>query len=54
MAASFRPNSEGAVPQPANMFPSTAPRLLWNIGAGYENAAPNGTTFNVVQSLQSA
>jgi hypothetical protein len=44
----------GAVPQPASMFPSTAPWLLWNVWATYENTPQNGTTFNTVSSLQSA
>ncbi len=38
----------GSVPQPANMFPSTAPWLLWNVWAGYEMSA------NTVASLKSA
>ena len=44
----------GAVPQPASMFPSTAPWLLWNVWATYENTAQNGVTYNTVSSLQSA
>jgi glycosyl hydrolase family 26 len=38
----------GAVPQPASMFPTTAPWLLWNIWAGYEMSS------NTVASLKSA
>ncbi len=44
----------GAVPQPASMFPSTAPWLLWNIWCTYENAAQNGVTYNTVASLKMA
>jgi len=44
----------GAVPQPANMFPSTAPWLLWNVWATYENTAQGGVTYNTVANLQSA
>jgi hypothetical protein len=44
----------GAAPQPANMFPSTATWLLWNIWAGYENTPQGGVTYNTVTSLKSA
>lgn len=44
----------GAAPQPANMFPTAAPWLLWNIWAGYENIPQGGVTYNTVASLKSA
>ena len=44
----------GAIPQPASMFPSTAPWLLWNVWAGYQSSPQNGVTYNTVSSIQSA
>lgn len=44
----------GAIPQPASMFPSAAPWLMWNIWAGYQRAPQNGTTYNTPATLQSA
>ncbi len=49
----------GTIPQPANMFPSAAPWLLWNVWAGYYTGAHDpgsGTavTFNTDANLQTA
>ena len=42
----------GTAVQPDYMFPNTAPWILWNIWATYENTAQSGFTFNTVDSLK--
>jgi beta-mannanase len=44
----------GSAVQPDYMFPTTAPWVLWNVWANYENTAQGGFTFNTVASLQAA
>jgi len=44
----------GTAVQPDYMFPSTAPWVLWNIWATYENTAQSGFTFNTLDSLKAA
>ena len=42
----------GTALQPDYMFPNTAPWILWNIWATYENTAQSGFTFNTIDSLK--
>ncbi len=44
----------GTAVQPDYMFPNTAPWVLWNIWATYENTAQSGFMFNTVDSLKAA
>jgi beta-mannanase len=44
----------GTAVQPDYMFPNTAPWILWNIWATYENTAQSGFTFNTIDSLKAA
>jgi hypothetical protein len=44
----------GTIPQPSAMFPSTAPWLLWNVWATYENTAAAGYTWNTAATIQAA
>jgi hypothetical protein len=44
----------GTLPQPSSMFPSTAPWLLWNVWALYENTAQGGVTYNTANTIKTA
>ncbi len=44
----------GTIPQPSAMFPSTAPWVLWNVWAGYQNTNAEGYTWNTPESIKSA
>lgn len=44
----------GSVVQPDTMFPTTAPWILFNVWATYENTAIGGFNFNTTASLQAA
>jgi hypothetical protein len=37
----------GLIPNPANMFPSAAPWILWNIWASYQKDGTHNTTANI-------
>jgi len=44
----------GTIPQPSAMFPSTAPWVLWNVWATYQNTNAEGYTWNTPESIKSA
>jgi hypothetical protein len=44
----------GTIPEPAAMFPSTAPWVLWNVWAGYQNTNAEGYTWNTPESIKEA
>jgi hypothetical protein len=44
----------GTIPQPSAMFPSTAPWVMWNVWATYQNTNPEGYTWNTPESIKSA
>lgn len=44
----------GTIPQPSAMFPSTAPWLLWNVWATYENSVQENYTWNTADTIKSA
>lgn len=44
----------GTIPQPSAMFPSTAPWVLWNVWATYQNTAAEGYTWNTPESIKMA
>lgn len=44
----------GTIPQPSAMFPSTAPWLMWNVWAGYENSVQESYTWNTADTIKSA
>lgn len=49
----------GTIPQPANMFPSAAPWLMWNVWASYYTGSFNGDdgqsyTFNTDNNIKAA
>jgi hypothetical protein len=44
----------GTIPQPSAMFPSTAPWVLWNVWAGYQNTNAEGYTWNTPESIKMA
>jgi hypothetical protein len=44
----------GTIPQPSAMFPSTAPWVLWNVWAGYQNTNAEGYTWNTPESIKAA
>jgi hypothetical protein len=44
----------GTIPQPAAMFPSTAPWVLWNVWAGYQNTNAEGYTWNTPETIKAA
>jgi hypothetical protein len=44
----------GTIPEPSAMFPSTAPWVLWNVWATYENTNAEGYTWNTPESIKAA
>jgi hypothetical protein len=42
----------GTIPQPSNMFPTSAPWLLWNVWAGYEKSS--NTIANITSAYSSS
>jgi hypothetical protein len=44
----------GTIPQPSAMFPSTAPWLLWNVWATYQNTNAENFTWNTPESIKMA
>lgn len=44
----------GTIPQPSAMFPTTAPWLLWNVWATYQNTSAEGYTWNTPESIAMA
>lgn len=44
----------GTIPQPSAMFPTSAPWVLFNVWATYQNTAAEGYTWNTPESIQSA
>lgn len=44
----------GTIPQPSDMFPSTAPWLLWNVWATYENTMAESFTWNTDATVKKA
>jgi hypothetical protein len=44
----------GTIPQPSAMFPNTAPWVLWNVWATYENTNAEGYTWNTPASIKQA
>jgi hypothetical protein len=44
----------GTIPQPAAMFPTAAPWLMWNVWATYQNTAAEGYTWNTPETIKTA
>jgi hypothetical protein len=44
----------GTIPQPSAMFPTTAPWLLWNVWATYENTMAESFTWNTDATVKQA